>query len=51
MERAIYTQTQLQQTANNIYREHTFDMFVGCTCIGLVCLLIGYMLGIYYPIV
>ena len=51
MERAIYTQTQLQQTANNIYKQHAFDMFVSCTCLGLVGLLIGYMLGIYYPIV
>lgn len=51
MERAIYTQTQLQQTANNIYKQHAFDMFVSCTCIGLACLLAGYMLGIYYPIV
>jgi len=47
----IWSQQQLQDAVNETYERHAFDMFISCTCIGLACLLMGYMLGVLYPIV
>jgi hypothetical protein len=50
-DKPIWSQQQLQDTVNETYERHAFDMFISCTCIGLACLLMGYMLGVLYPIV